>query len=151
MNIDEVLNMLDEMLDQSWSLPLSGGRCVVDAEKVRDLIDDIRINLPTEIKQAKAIVIDRAEILEAAKQEAEGVVRKAQERAKALINQEDIVKQSQAKASELISQTQLQSREMRVAAQNFSDDILKATEEALHKSLAEVKSTRQALRGKAKK
>ena len=151
MNIDEVLNMLDEMIDQSWSLPLSGGRCVVDAEKVRDLIDDIRINLPTEIKQAKAIVSDRAEILEAAKREAEEVVRKAEERAKALVNQEEIIKQSKAKASELISQTQLQSREMRVAAQSFSDDILRATEESLHKALTEVKSTRQALRGRGKK
>ena len=55
MNIDEILDVIDELLDRSWSLPLSGGRCVVDADKVRDLIDDIRLNIPAEIKQAKAI------------------------------------------------------------------------------------------------
>ena len=50
MNIEEILDVLDELLDKAWSLPLTGGRCVVDAERVRELIDDIRLNMPTEIK-----------------------------------------------------------------------------------------------------
>ena len=50
MNIDEILDMLDELLDRAWNLPLSGGRCVIDAEKVREMVDDIRLNLPDEIK-----------------------------------------------------------------------------------------------------
>ncbi len=151
MNIEEVLDLLDELLDKSWSLPLSGGRCVVDAEKVRDFIDDIRINLPTEIKQAKAIVSDRSEILDAAHREAEGIIRKAEERAKALIAQEEIIKISQTKASEILAQTQMQSREIRQAAQSFSDDILRVTEEAIANSLSEVKQTRQALRSQGKR
>ena len=48
MNIEEILDVMDELLDRSWSLPLSGGRCVVDAEKIRDLVDEIRLNLPAE-------------------------------------------------------------------------------------------------------
>ena len=44
--IESILNDIDELLEDSWSLPLSGGRCVVDAEKVRDLIDSIRMNMP---------------------------------------------------------------------------------------------------------
>ena len=151
MNIEEVLDLLDELLDKSWSLPLSGGRCVVDAEKVRDFIDDIRINLPSEIKQAKAIVNDRSEILEAARREAEGVIRKAEDRARSLIAQEEIIKISQSKASEILAQTQMQSREMRQAAQSFSDDILRVTEEAIANSLNEVKQTRQALRSRGKR
>ncbi len=151
MSIEEVLDMLDELLDKSWSLPLSGGRCVVDAEKVRDYIDDIRINLPNEIKQAKAIVNDRNEILEAAHREAESIIRKAEERARALIAQEEIIKLSQSKANEILAQTQMQSREIRQAAQTFSDDILRVTEEAITNALNEIKQTRQALRSKIKK
>lgn len=75
MNIEEILDMLDELLDRAWNLPLSGGRCVIDAEKVREMVDDIRLNLPDEIKQAKAIVKDRTEILSSAKSEAEAIVR----------------------------------------------------------------------------
>lgn len=92
MNIDEILDVIDELLDRSWSLPLSGGRCVVDADKVRDLIDDIRLNIPAEIKQAKAIVSDRTDIIENAKKEAEQIVRKAEDRARTLIAQEEVSK-----------------------------------------------------------
>lgn len=151
MSIEQVLDTLDELLDKSWSLPLSGGRCVVDAEKVRDMIDDIRINLPTEIKQAQAIVMDRNEILSGAKKESEQIIRKAEERAKALIAQEEIIKASQSKASDILTQTQIKSREMRHAAHEFSDDLLRATEESLTKALSELRTTRQALRGAGKK
>lgn len=151
MNIEEVLVMLDELIDKSWSLPLSGGRCVIDAERVRDLIDDIRVNIPIEIKQAKAIVEDRGEIIATAKKEAEEIIRRAELQAKKLTAQEEIIKHSQAKASEILSQTQMQAREMRVGAQSFSDDILRVTEESLQKALLELKATRQALRGKTNK
>ena len=63
MNIDEILNMIDDMLEEAWSLPFSGGRCVVDAQKVKECIEDIRLNLPGEIKQAKMIVADRNDII----------------------------------------------------------------------------------------
>ena len=42
MNIDEILNMIDDMLEEAWSLPFSGGRCVVDAQKVKECVEDIR-------------------------------------------------------------------------------------------------------------
>ena len=63
MNIDEILNMIDDMLEEAWSLPFSGGRCVVDAQKVKECVEDIRLNLPGEIKQAKMIVADRNDII----------------------------------------------------------------------------------------
>ena len=151
MNIEEVLDILDELLDKSWSLPLSGGRCVVDAEKVRDLIDDIRINLPTEIKQAKAIVADRNEILDVARRESETIIRKAEDRAKSLIAREEITKQSQAKATEILTQTQMQAREIRQAAHAFSDDMLRSTEETMTRCLNDLRTTRQALRSSGKK
>lgn len=151
MSIDTVLDQLDELLDKSWNLPLSGGRCVVDADKVRDLIDDVRINLPTEIKQAQAIVLDRNEILASAHREREQIIRKAEERAKELIAKEDITKAAQSKANDIITQSQIKAREMRVAAQEFSDEMLRSTEESLAKALSDLKATRQALRGAGKK
>ena len=124
MNIEEILDMLDELLDRAWNLPLSGGRCVIDAEKVREMVDDIRLNLPDEIKQAKAIVADRADILATAKREADAVVRRAEDRARALIAQEEIIKQAQQKANDLLTQTQIKTREMRKAANEYVDDLI---------------------------
>lgn len=146
MNVEEILDMLDELIDRSWSVPLSGGRCVLDSDKVRDLLDDIRLNLPAEIKQAKAIVADRADIIAVAKKEAETIVQKAEDRARSLLNQEEILKQATAKANEIVTSAQSKAREMRNMSQDFSDGLLKQTEEALTKSLGEVKTTRQALR-----
>ncbi len=150
MNIEDVLDELDALLDKSWSLPLSGGRCVVDADRVRDFIDDIRINLPGEIKQAQAIVIDRGEILEGAKREAEAIIRKAEERAKSLVAEQEIAKAAQTKASDIISATKLKTREMLAGAHEYSDNALKTAEEALSKSLAELRGARQALRNSTK-
>ena len=118
----------------------------MDADKVRDLIDDIRLSIPGEIKQAKAIVSDRAEIIDGAKKEAEQIVRKAEDRARALIAQQEVTKAAQAKASEILSQAQIKAREIRQAAQEFSDNCMLKTEEVLVKSLTEIKATRQAFR-----
>ena len=151
MNIEEILDMLDELLDKSWSLPLSGGRSVVDDEKIRELLDDIRLNLPSEIKQAKAIVADRADILATAKREADAVVRRAEDRDRALIAQEEIIKQAQQKAAEILSQAQTKAKELRNASQDFSDDLLRQSEETLTKLLTEVRTTRQAMRSSLRK
>ena len=145
MNIEEILDTLDELLDKSWGLPLSGGRCVVDAERVRELLDDIRLNMPTEIRQAKAIVADRAEIIAIAKREAETIIHRAEERAKTLVSEQEIVKQSQEKAADIIANAQSKSKEMRYAASEFADNLLKSTEQSLSDSLSNVKATRQAL------
>lgn len=112
MNIDEILNMIDDMLEEAWSLPFSGGRCVVDAQKVKECIEDIRLNLPGEIKQAKMIVADRNDIIKSAERQAESALRKAEERARMLIAQEEIVKQAQEKAADIIAQAQMAAKEI---------------------------------------
>lgn len=151
MNIEEILDLIDEMLDRAWNLPLTGGRCVVDADRVRDMIDEIRLSLPGEIKQAKGIVADRSEIISVARREADTIVQRAEDHAKALVAREEIVKQSQARAAEIMQQAQMKAREMRSAAQDYSENVLRQTEETLTRSLGDVKGTRQALRTATRK
>lgn len=151
MNIDEILDLLDELLDKAWSLPLTGGRCVVDADKVRELIDDIRLNLPTEIKQARAIVADRGEIIASARREGDSLVRRAEDRARVLVANEAIAKQAEERAKEILGTAQQNSRQMKQAAQEFADNLLRETEETLLKATQEVKSTRSALRTAGKR
>ena len=80
MSIEELLEQFDEILDGGMRLP--GKRTVVDIEKLRALVDDIRLNIPGEIKQARGIVADRTDIITNAKREADGIIRSAEERAK---------------------------------------------------------------------
>ena len=149
MNIDELLDVMDETLEEAVNLPFTGGKRMVDVEKVRDIIDDIRLNMPAEIRQAKAIVQDRADIVESAKKEA--IVKRAEDRARAMVAQEAIVKAAQQKATEILTSAQSQSREMRTTVTNYCENMLRHTEEQLAKSMTEVKTVRSTLRQSGKK
>ena len=145
-NIEEILDQLDDMLDAAWSMPLSGGKILVEGERVRDLVDAIRANLPSEVRQAKAIVKDRTDIVDTAKKEAEAIIRKAEERRNQILSQEEIVVQAQEKANEIQAQTQKRARDMRRTAQEFTEDLLRRTEEALSQQVAQVRQARVSLR-----
>ena len=101
MTLDELLEQFDEIIDSGIKIP--GKKTVVDIEKLRAVVDDIRLNIPAEIKQAKGIVADRAEIITTAKREADAIIRNAEEKAKAMVAQEEVVKLSQQKAAEIIA------------------------------------------------
>lgn len=146
MNIEEILEQLDDMLDTAWNMPLSGGKVVVDGDRVRDLLDSIRANLPSEIRQARAIVKDRADIVDTAKKEAEAIIRNAEERRNQILSHEEIVVQAQEKANEIHIQTQKRAREMRRSAQDYTDDILRRTEEILAQQVGQVRQARVSLR-----
>ena len=78
-------------------------------------------------------------------------IRKAEERAKALVAQEEVVRQAQEKAKEIITQAQNVAKELRKAANEFSDNALKQSEEALSIALKNVHETRQELNAAMKK
>ena len=147
MTLDELLEQFDEVLDSGIKIP--GKKTVVDIEKLRAVVDDIRLNIPSEIKQARGIVAGRTEIITTAKHEADGIIRNAEERAKAMVAEQEIVKLAQEKATEIISNAQTKCREMKKAAQEFVDDIMKRADEGLTSNLAEIRKTRAALHSQA--
>ena len=150
MAIDKYLDKIDDMLEEAVGLPFTGGKRMVDIEKIRDLIDDIRMHLPQEIKDAKAIVNDREDIIKDARKEAEDIIKRAETKARGLVAEEEITKVAKAKATELLNETYMKTREMERAALDFSENALKKSEDALLLTLNEIKSTRMALRNKTK-
>lgn len=150
-SIEELLEKIDDMIDKAWSMPLSGGKCLVEADALRDILDDIRGNLPSEIRQAKAIVADRADIITTARQEAESIIRSAEERQRSMVSREEVVLQAQAKANEILTKTQKRTKEMRKSAQDFTENLLKKTEDTLAAQLVEIRQAKQAVRTPAQK
>ncbi|HIU31777.1 MAG TPA: ATPase [Candidatus Caccousia avistercoris] len=143
MNVEELIDELYDMVEKAWNLPLSRGRAMLDVEEVKEILDEIREALPQEIRQAKAIVADRSQIISDARREAETIVRVAEERARTLVNQDEIVRQAQQKANELLAQSQARFREMRKASNDYIDDLMRRTDEGLAANLAELRKTRQ--------
>ena len=145
-NIDSILLMIEDLLDGAWSIPLSGGKGAVDVDKIRDLLSQLKMHIPVEVEKANEIVNDRKIILDDAKKEAEMTIRVAEERAKKLVDHDEVVRQAQAKANEILSTSQLQARELKKATSDYVDSVLKSTEEQVAKSLAELRSKRQAIK-----
>lgn len=55
MNVNELLDTIEDLLEESTGMPLSGGKRIVDVEQIRDYLDDIRANLPVELRQAQSL------------------------------------------------------------------------------------------------
>lgn len=149
MIIDDILDMMDDLLDKAATVPFSVKKSIVDCDKVRDCINDIRLNLPQEIKQAKLIVQDRQSIIADANKEAELIIRRAEERAKIIVSNDEITKAAKQRATEMMTQAQSKAKEIRSATNEYIEDILSKTEECLQSNLSEVRKTKQAARSSA--
>lgn len=146
MTIDEILEMIDDLLDKAVTVPFSGKKCMVDTDQLREYIDNIRYNLPTEIKRAKEMVADRSVILTDANEQAEDIIKKAEEKAKILVSEEEIVKQAKAAADDLTAQAKMMDSTIRKAMVEKLDSILGESEKALNKTLNELKAMREAVK-----
>ncbi len=150
MTISEILDTMDDMLEKAWNLPLTGGKCVVDIDKMQDLISDIRLYLPKEIKQAKMIVSDRQDILTDAKEEAKQIIANAEKRAKQMLSENEITKAAQTKANQMIAQAHEQSVSLKRMTNEYVEGLLTDSEETLVKTLQELKSAHSEIRKSTK-
>ena len=146
MTIDEILEMMDDLLDKSVTVPFSNKKCMVDSEKFREYIDNIRYNLPTEIKRAKEMVADRSEILTDANAQAEDIIKQAEERAKKLVSDSEIVKQAQEAANDLTAQAKAMDQSIRKAMTDKLGSTLGEAEKALQKALNEIRAMQNAVK-----
>ena len=119
MSVEHLLDQLDEMVDNAATLPLSN-KILIDGERLRRLLEDIRLDMPKDVQSARAIVTDRTSIIDNARKEAEGIVRQAEERARAMIAKDAITQQAQEKANDLLAQTRVKAGEIRKAANELS-------------------------------
>ncbi len=145
-NIEELISSLYEMVQSAWSLPLGADKCVVERDKVLDILDEISSQLPGEMKQAKTIVESRNEVITNAKKEAENILRQAEQRAKQLVSDEEIYREAKEQAAEMVRSAQGKIKELRQVTSDYVDDSLKRTEDALAEALAQVRDSRTKFR-----
>ena len=139
--MEDILNALYDLIQDARNAPLSADKCVVERDKVLDMLDEVMSKLPAELKQSRTIVHSRNDLIAQARREAEGILRSAREEAAQLVTQEEIYKQTKAKCQEMAMQTQLRMAQLRKASNDYMDDALRRTEEAIENSLSEVRDT----------
>ena len=116
MKMEMLIDELQEVVDSAFALPLSGGKMVVNVERLKDIISEMKANIPQEIRQAKNIVADRTKILSDAKKEAENIVQVAEARAKELTDRHEITRNAQQSADDILSKANEEAEKIRSAA-----------------------------------
>ncbi|MBR0423058.1 MAG: ATPase [Clostridia bacterium] len=150
MEIDRLLDELEDILEISWQLPLSGGKAFVDTKEVKRILEDIRLKLPSEVMQAKKIVSNRTKILENTHTEAENIIKASEEKVKTMVSQTEIVKAANANAKNIISEANAKSKDIIERAHRYVDGLIKSLDDTITQNLSEIKKARQMLRSSAK-
>ncbi len=141
--IEELVNMLHDMISDAWALPFGAEKCLLEREKVLDLIEEIRVNLPKDLEQARVIVENRNEILAQAKKEAEAIRHSAEEKARTMVAEDEIVVSTKQKAGELVASAESKAKELRHAANEYAEDTLKRLEDVIMQALNETRESRK--------
>ena len=141
-HIEDIISALYDMVQDARALPLGADKCILERDKVLDMLDEIIAQLPVELKQARTIVESRNELIGQARREAEGMIRQAQEQAAKMIAEEAIYQEAKRQCQEMVQQTKNRMAELRRASNDYMDDALRRTEEAVAMSLEDVRDTR---------
>ena len=145
-NIEDIIGALYDMVQDARSMPLAADKCILERDRVLDMLDEIIAQLPGELKQSRTIVESRNELISQARREAEGILRQAQEQAKQMVTKEAVYMEAKRRSEEMVGQTQEKINQLRKAGNDYMDDALRRTEETIAKALEEVKDTRMKFR-----
>lgn len=140
--IEEVISTLYEMVQDARGVPLGADRCIVERNKVLDLLDEISNQLPGELKQARTIVESRGEVINNAKREAENILKQAQAQARQMVSDSEIYRQAQLEANNMVLTAQNKIKELKGVTNDYVDDALRRTEESIAEALGEIRESR---------
>ena len=144
--LEDIISALYDMVQDARALPLGADKCILERDKVLDMLDEIIAQLPVELKQARTIVESRNELIGQARREAETLIRQAQDKADQLVEQEAIYQEAKRQCQEMVQRTQSKMAELRKISNDYMDDALRRTEEAISISLEDVRETRTKFR-----
>lgn len=146
MEILKMIDMLEDKVDHARTIPLVN-RILIDKEELFKCIDDIRMKLPEDLKQARMVKDERKRILAEAEAEAERIVNEAKEKAEILVQEHEITKSAVERSGQIIDEATRQASDLRAGTRNFIVSLLSQTEENIahsqeivHSALAEMRS-----------
>lgn len=145
MEIYSLLESLEELIESGSKVPFST-KVMVDVEEVSEIIENIKLKIPDEMKQAKWVKEERQRIITDAEQEAESMLKDAQNKMVTMIDEHVITKQAMEKQEEIIENANKVSREISVGTRDYADSILEKIENLLKESLEVISENRKELK-----
>ena len=145
MEIFTLLDELEEYLEGRNGIPFTD-KVLVDKEEILDIIKEIRIKLPDELKQAKWVKEERGRILVEAQKEAEGIVKEAENRIISMIDEHEITRKAYEQKAQIIETANEMSREISKGTKEYADNILEKVENVLQDALKTIENNRKELK-----
>jgi hypothetical protein len=145
MDVLVLIDKLDDLVRNAKQVPLRSD-VRVDQEKLDDLLEQLRLMIPEEVKEARWIVKEREELLAAAEREGERILREAHERQTELVVEHELTGQAELASEDIIDNARAEDLEIRLGAEAYAHDILSTLEGNLSKFIAAVQRGRERLR-----
>lgn len=145
MEIFTLLENLEELLENGTKVPFSA-KVMVDVDELREILEDIRLKLPDELKQAKWVKEERQRIMSDAEQEAENLIKDAEKKVITMVDEHAITRQALAQKDEIIAQANKISKEISLGTRGYADAILEKVEDILKETMDVVHHNRKELK-----
>ena len=145
MEIFTLLETLEDIMERSKGVPFSG-KAIVDKEELLEIIKEIRLKLPDELKQAKWVKEERQRIIEEAQKEADGIVKEAENRIISMIDEHEITRKAYEQKAEIIETANEMSREISKGTKDYADNVLMELEATLEEALKTIQNNRRELK-----
>ncbi len=142
MDILYLVDRLEAALNKGVAIPFSAKR-LIDEDECLDIIDQMRVAIPEEIRQARRVLQEKERVLAQAKEEADRVVALAQEQAGRLAEQSDVVRVSQERATQIQRQAEADAQATRDGADQYAQQVLTELMQRLDEMTARLTSLQQ--------
>jgi cell division septum initiation protein DivIVA len=139
MDILHLVDRLEMLVNQGWRLPFTSN-VVIQEDAFLDIIDQMRVSIPEEVKQAKRVSAERERVLEQAQEEADRIVGLAQEQVSSLADDHEIVKAAYVQAEEIIAEAHRSAHGVKSEADSYVMEVLSGLEEDLMRLLTTVRN-----------
>jgi cell division septum initiation protein DivIVA len=139
MDILHLVDRLEELFNQSRPIPLTHN-VIVDEDRILEIIDQMRISIPEEVKKAQQVLAQRDRVLAQAQEEANRTIALAKQKADEVVDRDAIVQAAQARAEQIINQSRAEVENMRREADDYVIEALTALEGELSRLLAQARN-----------
>ena len=144
MDIQFLVERLEALVVKARKLPMTG-QVVLEQAAILDLIDQMRVAIPEEVKQARRIVQESDRVVAKAREEGEQIIGAAQEQAALLLQDQSILRDAEGRVGEMEKQAQTKADETMRGADQYASDVLIRLESDLVKTLSIVKKSLEVL------
>jgi len=147
MDILHLVDRLEELFNESRPIPLTHN-VIVDEDRFLDIIDQMRISIPEEVKKAQQVYSQKDRVLAQAQEEANRTLALAREKADQLVEKDTIAQDAQRRSGQILEQARMEAENVKAGAEQYSMDALMNLEVELDRLLNQVRNGIQVLEQK---